>query len=279
MPDYIKTATNGCKTQWGCQRQVTFHTYYVCCHKYSHFCLFLSPWNLWEVRKFCHLFRPSRKRLRGLRCHFKALSQSNFRTVIFPFLCVQVTYTPLCQLSEKSSAGQSQPDHWLRLALVSNNTVCFLQFQMTDRETGTINTFYLLTHSHSVSLSDQSFLLLWLDHQIFLSLSLNTEGFQFSQAMIMFPIFIIMRRKKILKCWWSVLFIYCIAALLLTSPLGLILRMNVFFWGFWYSRESMGLRKCVCGTFICVLLLQNNEFAPGRTKEWALPFRWKEADC
>lgn len=32
-----------------------------------------------------------------------------------------------------------------------------------------------------------------------LSLSLNTEGFQFSQAMIMFPIFIIMRRKKILS--------------------------------------------------------------------------------
>lgn len=103
---------------------------------------------------------------------------------------------------------------------------------MTDRETGTINTFYLLTHSHSVSLSDQSFLLLWLDHQIFLSLSLNTEGFQFSQAMIMFPIFIIMRRKKILKCWWSVLFIYCIAALLLTSPLGLICVWMCFSGGF-----------------------------------------------
>lgn len=126
----------------------------------------------------------------------------------------------------------TEPDHWLRLALVSNNTVCFLQFQMTDRETGTINTFYLLTHSHSVSLSDQSFLLLWLDHQIFLSLTLNTEGFQFSQAMIMFPIFIIMRRKKILKCWWSVLFIYCIAALLLTSPLGLICVWMCFSGGF-----------------------------------------------
>lgn len=48
--------------------------------------------------------------------------------------------------------------------------------------------------------------------------------------------------------------------------IGTDLRMNVFFWGFWYSGESMGLRKCVCGTFICVLLLQNNEFAPGGQK-------------
>lgn len=61
-----------------------------------------------------------------------------------------------------------EPDDWLGLALVSNNTVCFLQFQMTDRETGTINTFYLLTHALSFSLSISPGLLLWFNHEIYL---------------------------------------------------------------------------------------------------------------
>lgn len=145
----------------GCQRRAALRTHYVCCRKFSHFCLFPSWWNLWEVRKFCHLFRPGRKKkgFGGLRCHFKALSWSNFP------LSLRAGYLHTALSASWKILGRGLPaikcalnrsiteaDHWLRLALVSNNTVCYLQFQMTDREMGTINTFYLLTHSYCVSL-------------------------------------------------------------------------------------------------------------------------------
>lgn len=114
----------------------------------------------------------------------------------------------------------TEPDHWLGLALVSNNTVCFLQFQMTDREMGTINTFY---HSLVLSVSLRPNLSLVTVWSADLSLSHCTlKVFHLAELWLCFLLLLLWEEKRNHKCWWPVLFFYCIAALSLTSPPGLI---------------------------------------------------------
>lgn len=176
--------------------------------------------------------------VQGTERHTVALSWSHFKTIIYPFLCEQVTYNHFVSFLKnpqqrlpaiKCALNRSiiEPDDWLRLALVSNNIVCFLQFQMTDREMGTINTFYLFTHALSFSLSIPPRLLLWFNHEIYL-FPIEQCRFSIYQSYDYVSYFNRHKKKKIIHVdGHFVLLLYPCTLSNLTT--GTDLCMNVFF--------------------------------------------------
>lgn len=195
---------------------------------------------IFEVRIFSQLFQPSKKKKgSGWQRHAAAFSfeLKSFQNGNFnPFSVSRLPITTLSAFWKILSRGLpatkcalnrsiSEPDHWLRRALVSNNTVCSLWFQMTEREMGTINTFYLLTHTPSlfpfVSLTPRlSLVMVWSSDP---SLSHWTpKVFNLAELWLCFLFLLSCKKKKNHKCWWPVLFLHCTAALTLTSSLGLI---------------------------------------------------------
>lgn len=129
----------------------------------SFLCLLLSWWKSLRWGYSVNYFSPEKKgsgwhrHAAAFSFELKSFQNGNFN----PFSVSRLPITTLSAFWKILSRGLpatkcalnrsiSEPDHWLRLALVSNNTVCSFWFQMTEREMGTINTFYLLTHTPSL---------------------------------------------------------------------------------------------------------------------------------